>query len=234
MPRKKKEDIKNVENMENTESTESTESTEAPAEAPAEGAAEIQAAVSVEDQIAELRKKLSKARGEYKRTSGETEKKVVPEVPTSTEISVSHELNEESGFIEVNVFIGDNFVYRSFPKDTGKGIARTVVLIGGEQQHKMNNIGMQNAINHLKTEIGFDEAELDGVIYHAMKARREEIKSIDPELFATAIEIRSARKAKEKEEREAIKNEKLKAKEEQISDLEAQIAALEAQLGAKE
>lgn len=182
---------------------------------------------TVADQLDALKKQLAKARGE-KLSAAKKEKKEIPGEPKSVKISAEHTMDKELGFVHVDVKI-NNFVYRSFPKDTGKGIARTIVMLDGEQQHKFNNIGMQNALTSFIDDIkDVDPKELDSIIYYSLKARRDEIKSIDKDLLAQAADIRAERRQRESEEREARKQARIRAKEQEIKELEAKIKELEA------
>jgi hypothetical protein len=192
--------------------------------------AEEQAQTNYEKEIAELKRKLAKAKGEARSTVPK-EKKEIPSEPTSVKISSEVKLDSELGFIHVDITIGNVLMYRSFPKDDGKGIARTIVFMENEegnveQKHEYNNIGIANVIA-AEAKLLPDPSELDGVIYFALKARREAIKTIQPDQYAEAVAIRSERKEKEKEIREKIKMEKLAQKEAEISNLEAEIARLE-------
>lgn len=185
---------------------------------------------SYEKEIAELKRKLAKAKGEVRSTVPK-EKKEIPAEPTSVKIGSNVTLDSELGFLMVDVTVGDLLMYRSYPKDDGKGIARTIVFMENdegvvEQKHEYNNIGIANVIVAEAKKLP-DPEEMEGVIYFALKARREAIKTIQPDQYAEALSIRSDRKEKEKEEREKIKAERLAAKEKEISDLEAEIARLE-------
>jgi len=184
-----------------------------------------------EKQIAELKKELARAKGEHKRLASPAEKKVIPSEPEKTALKAKTSLDKENGFMLVDVMIGENIKYRSFPKDDGKGIARTITFLKNkegkfEQKHEYNNIGITNVVT-AEAKLLTAPAEVDGVIYFALKARKEAIKAITPDQFAEAVTIRNERKEAKKEEREQIKKAKMAEKEQKIADLEKQLAELE-------
>lgn len=220
MARKKKGE-EMIENQEVQQNEEQVEEQNVPAKDPMAG-------LTVEEQIALLKRKLAKAKGEVTKVAGEKVEKVIPPEPTSTSISSSFELDEEAGNVIVTTEIGD-ITYKSFPKDGGKGIARTTVTIEGEQKHEYNNVGIANVCAGLKERF-VDQEELDGIIYFALKSRKECIKGIDDEYYVKAAAIRAEVREKKQAEREQIKNENAAKKEKHVAELEAKIAELEAAL----
>jgi len=218
-----KKDKKKVEQIEENVKAEGTES-KAPA-TEAEASAKV---LTLDEELEKLKRELAKAKSEVVRAKGEKIVKADPPAePKSLSITTSHMLNEASGFVEVDTVIG-HILYRSFPKDDNKGIARTIVYVAGEQIHKYNNIGIANVVAS-EAENFADPSELEAISYHALKSRREGLKLIDMELFQNGIVIRAERKAAEGETREKIKQEKVAKKAEHIAALEARIAELEAQ-----
>lgn len=186
--------------------------------------------MTLEEQIESLKKKLAKAKGEYKAPAGVKKEKVEPpQPPTSVEITSRHFLDESIGFVVVETNFG-HIKYTSYPKDFGKGIARTVVTIGEEQIHKFNNIGIANVVS-AEVEKFNDPSEMDAIIFHALKSRREEIHAVPEELYSQATAIRAEKRAKETEEREKTKQENVAKKAAAIQTLEEQLKELEAKIG---
>lgn len=217
----KKDKKAKAEQIEQNVIAEGTESNAPTTEAPAK-------VLTLDEELEKLKRELAKAKGDVVRVKGEKIVKAEPPAePKSMVITTSHALNETSGFVEVDTVIG-HILYRSFPKDDNKGIARTIVYVAGVQIHKYNNIGIANVVAS-EAENFADPSELEAISYHALKSRREGLKLIDMELFQNGIVIRAERKAAEGETREKIKQEKVAKKAEHVAALEARIAELEAQ-----